>query len=56
MEFCLSEKEGQDMRESIQKSMKRAEKKEVERGGCKKWELTKLLGKHTELLYTWLFL
>lgn len=51
MEFCLLEKESQDARESIQKSMKWAKKKEAERGDWKKWELTKLLGKHTEILY-----
>lgn len=51
MEFCLLEKEGQDMRESIQKSMKWAKKKEAERGDWKKWGLTKPLGKHTEILY-----
>jgi len=31
MEFCLLEKEGQDMRESIQKSMKWVKKKEAVR-------------------------
>lgn len=54
MEFCLLEK-GQDMRESIQKSMKWAKKKESERRDWKKWELTKVLGKHTEISYPWLF-
>lgn len=51
MEFCLLEKEGQDMRESIQKSMKQAKKKAAQRGDWKKWELKKLLGKHTDMVY-----
>lgn len=37
MEFCLLEKEGQDMRESTQKSMKWPKKKEAERGDWQKW-------------------
>lgn len=50
MEFYLLEKEGQGMSESIQKSMKRAKKKEAETGDWKKWELKKLLGKCTDVI------